>query len=330
MSRWIFRNSRNFGGIALLLNALTFYIFLYYPIILVLAAIISIVAIYLGSDLIVDQSTVIGSRFGLSQKRQGYLILSIASVADELFLTIIAASLGFGDISLGAVQGSNVVTMAVALIMMPLVIASAKVKGFQNDLIILIGITCVFLSISLVFSIVPIYIAPLLIGLFVLYFLKTARRGSEEVSKVEETRPSYLSLALSIALLFVSSLSLVEYTRYISVELGISYFLGSFILTGISGSIPELFVIYITFRKSLAKSAIAVLIGSTVYKLTLVLGIVTLFGNLVTTGSMWSLYFLVFLSGLLIIVVRKSLRKYMSIILAACSIVSGYLLFLYA
>jgi cation:H+ antiporter len=286
--------------------------------------------LYLGSDIIVDQSGNISSRLGLSRKKEGFLVLSIAAIADELFLTIIAASLGFGDISFGAVQGSNDFTLASVIIIVPLLAITTKLDSFRKDIGFLFLSSFIVLVLSYVYGFIPVYIAPIFIAVFLVYLAFAASSESQASESMESGKFSFSSFIISILLLFISSFSLVVYADYISGFFNISGFLGGFLLTGITGSIPEIMIIFITARKSKIVLSMAVLIGSTIYKLTLVLGVITLFGNLTFDYSKWSTYLLILLTGMLLLLSYKALKRYHGIAMAAIIIAASVILYAYA
>jgi|YelNatPaOPRAMG01_1025707.scaffolds.fasta_scaffold03813_14 cation:H+ antiporter len=286
--------------------------------------------LYLGSDIIVDQSSNISSRLGLSRKKEGFLVLSVAAIADELFLTIIAASLGFGDISFGAVQGSNDFTLASVIIIVPILAITAKLDSFRKDIGFLFLSAFIVLILSYMYGLIPIYIAPIFIAVFIIYLVFAAYSESPAPEPMERGKTSPALFTISILLLFISSFSLVVYADYISRALNINGFLGGFLLTGITGSIPEIMIIFITARKSRIILSMAVLIGSTIYKLTLVLGVITLFGNLTFDYSKWSTYLLILMTFMLLLMSYKALKRYHGIVLAALIIGASIILYGYA
>ena len=301
-----------------------------FPVLLPVSIIASAYGLYLGSDIIVDQSGNISSRLGLSRKKEGFLVLSIAAIADELFLTIIAASLGFGDISFGAVQGSNDFTLASVIIIVPLLAITTKLDSFRKDIGFLFISSFIVLVLSYMYGFIPVYIAPIFIAVFLVYLAFATSSETQASESMESGKFSPASLVISILLLFISSFSLVVYADYISGFFNISGFLGGFLLTGITGSIPEIMIIFITARKSKIVLSMAVLIGSTIYKLTLVLGVITLFGNLTFDYSKWSTYLLILMTGMLLLLSYKALKRYHGIIMAAIIIAATVILYAYA
>ena len=313
--------------IVFLIVLLLYFLSRYSILILVTGTAASIYAIYIGADGVVDESARIASTRSLSKRSEGVLILSIAAVADEFFLSITAAVLGFGDISFGAIQGSNVFTISFVLVAAPLFLVTLGLKKFRKDAFYLILSAAVVLIISMFFKDVPWYYFFPLIAIFLIYFVTSARSNIPEEADVTG-KPSIPKILMSVALLFIASFSLVSYVRDFSSIMHVPLFMTSFILTGIAGSIPEVSIIFITIRRRNIESSIGVLIGSTIYKLTLILGIVTLFGNLVVTNSAWSSGLLAILAVMLLLYIPEKVRRYQGAAILCVITVAAVLLYL--
>ena len=313
--------------IVFLIVLLLYFLSKYSILILVAGTAASIYAIYIGADGVVDESARVAASRSLSQRSEGVLILSIAAVADEFFLSVTAAVLGFGDISFGAIQGSNVFTISFVLVAAPLFLVTLGLKKFRKDAFYLILSAAVVLIISMLFKDVPWYYFFPLIAIFLIYFITSARSNIPEEADVTG-KPSIPKILIAVALLFIASFSLVSYVRDFSSIMHAPLFMTSFFLTGIAGSIPEVSIIFITIRRKNIESSIGVLIGSTIYKLTLILGIVTLFGNLVVTNSAWSSGLLAILAVMLLLYVPEKVRRYQGAAILCIITVAAVLLYM--
>ena len=322
------RRKTLFSSLILFFIVLLLYFLSKYSIlILVAGTAASIYAIYMGADGVVDESARIAASMSLSRRSEGVLILSIAAVADEFFLSVTAAVLGFGDISFGAIQGSNVFTISFVLVAAPLFLVTLGLKKFRKDVFYLILSAAVVLIISIFFKDVPWYYFFPLIAIFLIYFITSARSNIPEEADITG-KPSIPKILMAVALLFIASFSLVSYVRDFSSIMHAPLFITSFLLTGIAGSIPEVSIIFITIRRKNIESSIGVLIGSTIYKLTLILGIVTLFGNLVVTNSAWSSGLLAILAVMLLLYVPEKVRRYQGAAILCIITVAAVLLYL--
>lgn len=313
-----------------LLSALFFILFLligelfFFP-----GVVTSALALYSGSDKLVDESGKISARIGLSNKMEGVLILSLAAVADEFFLTMIAAFIGRGGISFGAVQGSNVFTIASILIMAPAVAVALRLKDFRKDILYLILADVVIIIISYFFQVVPVYFAALFFILFAVYFISSARRYDQGDQKPRVTNYSLGALALSILVIFVASYFLTSYAEYLVYSIHMNEFLSGFLVSGVAGSVPEIAIISLTLKRHKNAASTGVIIGSTIYKLTIILGAVTLVGNLNLEFSKWSSFLLLFL-GLIMISLKKDPKPAYAPLIGCIIVAASVLLYIFA
>ena len=74
----------------------------------IVLAIIGLVGIILGGDLVVDSASAIATSFGISQTLIGLTIVAIGTSLPELVTSVAAAMKGETDIALGNVIGSNI------------------------------------------------------------------------------------------------------------------------------------------------------------------------------------------------------------------------------
>lgn len=313
--------------IVILIVILLYFLSGYSILLLIAGAAASIYAIYIGADGVVDESARIAANRSLSKRSEGVLILSIAAVADEFFLSVTAAVLGFGDISFGAIQGSNVFTISFILVAAPLFLVTLGLKKFRKDVFYLIGSAAVVLVISLFFRDVPWYYFFPLIAIFLIYFITSARSNIPKDNDVVG-KSSITGIIMAVVLLFIASFSLVTYVRDFSSIMHAPLFITSFFLAGVAGSIPEISIIFITIRRKKIESSIGVMIGSTIYKLTLILGIVTLFGNLVVTNSAWSSGLLVIIAVMLLFYIPEKVRRYQGAVILCLIATAAALLYM--
>jgi len=234
--------------------------------------VLSVLGLEIGSDYFVEQSISAGSKFKIPEKYVGTLILSIGASIDELFLSLTAAVEKFGEISVGNIQGSNIFTFLMFVILAPFVLR--KVKGkFSTETVILITIYIAFSLLAFV-AVPSFYVGIALLAVFVLYVFKIRSHNETTLpQKPSIITFSWLFLALGIILLFLSSYELVRVVNILSGYLHLSLFASGFIFAGLVGSIPEIFIFSSALRKKKGDIGAGVVYGSTIYKVTLVLGL---------------------------------------------------------
>ncbi len=288
----------------------------------------SVLALYAGSDKLVDQSGLISARIGLSGKMEGVLILSLAAVADEFFLTLIAAFTGHGGISFGAIQGSNDFTLAAVLIVAPALAVSLRLKDFRMDVFYLLMADAAVIVLSYFYNVIPVYYAALFFVLFAVYFILTAKKQDSAPQEQSQSSFSVLILMAAILIIFFASYFMTSYAVFAVDEIKINDFMSGFLISGVAGSIPEIVIIYITLRRKKNAVSTGVIIGSTIYKLTIILGVVSLVGNLNFQFSRWSSYLLL-LMGFIMLVVRTDYKRVLAPILGSTVLAAGILLYLF-
>lgn len=284
----------------------------------------SIAGLYYGSESFVDEAETAGTRLGMSGGAIGAILISLGSVADELFVSTLAALKGRADLGFGNIQGSNLITIIPFFFLLPIFFRNHH-KNAAPDSAILVIASLFLLLIAVSFAVVPAYFAFFFFALFVIYFIFSSRETGNEI-KTEEKFNAVI-LILSLLLIYFASDSIVNYSIGFSDAYNVPFFISGFIIAGIAGSLPEVFMTVISFRKTKPDMAFGVIVGSTIYKITLILGIISSLGNLVLTGGVWSTYVLLFMSIILLLYTRVEKRSAITLLSAAGVIVSSFLIY---
>ncbi len=281
---------------------------------------IALFSLYLGGDSFVDNAREMGKRRGISSKSIGAYLLSLGAVIDEFSVIFVASFHHYGDISFGTLQGSNIVTMAVFLIVLPLVFAGSYRK-FLNDGIILIVASAVLVLFAFVFPVIPWYIGIVMALLFLLYMY--VERGQEPPVEEELIHMEYspASMIVALVLLALASEAIVNYTNGLSLSYNIPPFISGFIITGFAGSLPEIIMFILGIKKGDRDATLGIVTGSTLYKATLIMGATMLFGIIDLRVSYWSIYVMILLSGIFLLFTVIKIKKTIAVIpIAALSV----------
>ncbi|MBQ8794638.1 MAG: calcium/sodium antiporter, partial [Clostridia bacterium] len=75
---------------------------------MLLAGVVGLALVILGSDFTVDAATEIAKMIGLSEKFIGLTVVALGTSLPELFTSVIAARKGKADIAIGNIVGSNI------------------------------------------------------------------------------------------------------------------------------------------------------------------------------------------------------------------------------
>lgn len=257
-----------FSGI-LILTITEFY---YNSIEITIAGLIfSVLGLETGSGIFVDQAVAFGRRFRISGKMVGLIVLSFGASIDELFLSLTAAFEKFGEISVGNIQGSNIITFIVFLVLAPYILRK-KGERFITETLMLAVIYSFLVLFTFVF-VGSLYVGLVLLSLFAIYVVVSSKDEPRSTPKVDESHFSPLLMIWGFTFLLLASIELVKVVNSFSGYLDLSLFSSGFIFAGVTGSIPELFILGNALRRKESDMSIGVVYGSTLFKATLVLGL---------------------------------------------------------
>ena len=106
---------------------------------LILAGVIGLALIILGSDLTVDAATALAKLFGMSEKFIGLTVVALGTSLPELFTSVVAAKKGKADIAIGNIVGSNIFNILFVLGISSLIVPIGFEMSFVADCLISVG-----------------------------------------------------------------------------------------------------------------------------------------------------------------------------------------------
>ena len=106
---------------------------------LLLAGVIGLALIILGSDLTVDAATALAKLFGMSEKFIGLTVVALGTSLPELFTSVVAAKKGKADIAIGNIVGSNIFNILFVLGISSLIVPIGFEMSFVVDCLISVG-----------------------------------------------------------------------------------------------------------------------------------------------------------------------------------------------
>ena len=112
--------------------------------------ILGIIGLKIGGDLIVDNSTLIAKNFNISEKIISLTILALGTSLPELVTSIVAATKGNSDISVGNIIGSNIFNMSIIIGTTSLITPISFNLTYNIELIILIMASVMLAFFSLI------------------------------------------------------------------------------------------------------------------------------------------------------------------------------------
>ena len=242
--------------------------------------------ILFGANWLVDGSTSIARKTGLSEFVIGLTIVGIGTSAPEMVVSYISAFQGKSDMAIGNVIGSNIfnvfMILGITALIAPLTITKSNSK---RDIPLNIGVTALLILLGLKNTIFGIgsdvisrWEGALLLGIFIIYLWKSFTNGSateeetEEESHLYSTGMSILMILGGLGALVGGGRLFVNSATAIAEQLHMSEKLIAITIMSAGTSLPELATCIVAARKGKGQMALGNIIGSNISNILLILG----------------------------------------------------------
>lgn len=239
-----------------------------------------------GGEALVRGASTLAVRVGISQLVIGLVVVSAATSAPELAVTVGAVLEGEPGLAIGNVIGSNIANILLVLglsaVLSPLVIQRQVVRF---DIPVMLGISVLLVVVSLD-GVVSLWDGGLLLAGLVLHAVMSivvGRKESQEATTVASEMPLnskpvrlWLAVVLVIAgvgLLVVGAQALVTGAVNIATDLGVSSLVIGLTVVAIGTSLPELATSIVALRRGERDMAVGNIVGSNIFNIGLVLGL---------------------------------------------------------
>ncbi|MCD6161773.1 MAG: calcium/sodium antiporter [candidate division Zixibacteria bacterium] len=234
------------------------------------------VGLWWSANLVVDGSTNIARKLGISNLAIGLTVIAFGTSAPEFAVTAIAAIKGQGDISVSNVVGSNFLNLGLVLGSVALfrAIPTTQVKA-RREGAILIGGTLLFIMLMADFKMAR-WEGFLFLALLIAYILYMFFSSSANQEKIPEGEFKYLDvikLIGGLVIILVSSNYLVEAAVVLARQIGISEWMIGETIVALGTSLPELATSLAAVIRGNYGLSIGNLIGSNLFNLFGVLGL---------------------------------------------------------
>ena len=245
---------------------------------------VGIIIIIYCANVAVKNAAILASSLGVSNLVIGITLVSIGTDLPEIINSIIACSLGHGDIDVGDSVGSSLCQITLVFGLLPFICGGFKVK--RKEMIIIGG--CEILSLILIFTVVEKgYFTRLdalfMMASFIVYSLViynvTKSDLLERVDMIKlatdfKSKKYHLTLAI-LGLLGVggSSYIIIQSIITLSTMLNVHEYIISFFILAIGTSLPELAVDVNALRRKEYDIAIGDIIGSCIVDATISIAI---------------------------------------------------------
>tara|TARA_Y100001958_G_scaffold113566_1_gene80734 strand:- start:1012 stop:1947 length:936 start_codon:yes stop_codon:yes gene_type:complete len=234
-----------------------------------------------GGDLLTKSSVDISLKLSIPKIIIGMTIVSFATSAPELIVSLNATLDGLPNFAIGNVLGSNIANIGLVLGIITIIYPiSLKQRFYNTDFPLLIFSTSLFYyfiytgnQISRIEGLVMV-ISIILILIYLFFFQKSSNEFSEDLDKNDiSIFKSILYIIFSGSLLWLGSETLIKSSVSVANKLEISERIISITMVAIGTSVPELAASIVASLKKQNDLSIGNLIGSNIFNLLVVIGI---------------------------------------------------------
>lgn len=245
----------------------------------------------IGGEALVRGASTLAVKAGISSLVVGLVVVSAATSAPELAVTVGAVLGGEPGLAVGNVVGSNIVNilfiLGVSAILLPLTIHRQVVRF---DMPVMLGMAVALMIFSLDGSVSALEGALLLAGLLY-HAIASIRIGKKEGASATQDEPAlnakpvklWLAVVLlvgGIAALAIGAQMLVTGAVNIAESMGISSLVIGLSVVAVGTSLPELATSIIAARRGERDMAVGNIVGSNIFNIGMVLGLpAILFGE---------------------------------------------------
>ncbi|MFD2550254.1 calcium/sodium antiporter [Bizionia sediminis] len=309
---------------------------------------LGLVLLVVGGEFLVRSSVALSFKFNISKLVIGMTVVSFATSAPELLVSLQAALDGSPDIALGNVIGSNIANIGLVLGVTAFISPLAIDKDFYLlnwPMMMLLSVALyVMLSTGLLLDFKEGLALMLALILFLFILIRRSKKAgkmstdTDEVDVTLQTTSNFkviVWLLIGAAALYFGSEWLVVGAKDLATTLGISERVISVTMVAIGTSVPELAASVIAALKKEKAISLGNLIGSNIFNIASVLGLTAMIHpipvnnpNILSQDIFWMLGFSAVLLPLAFLPKRLQLGRYKGGLLLGAYILFVYLAFM--
>ena len=276
--------------------------------------IIGLLLLIWGANRFVHGAAATARNLGVAPLMIGLTIVSFATSAPEILVSIVAAGRGDPDLAIGNAIGSNIANIGLVLgtvaLFRPIELKSVTLR---REMPALLAVTLLTISLFLDSYVGRVDGVVLLIGLVivVIWLVRLGIRSSAtdplqtdfeaEIPRGTSTRWALVWLVVGIVTLLFGAQLLVSGATSIAVRLGVSDIVIGITLVALATSLPELAVSLVSVFKGEYGIAIGNIVGSNIFNLLAVVGMAAVIQPAALPPSVLSLHLLVMVAFTLVL-----------------------------
>ncbi len=306
--------------------------------------ILGFILLVVGGEFLVRSSVALSFKFSISKMVIGMTVVSFATSAPELLVSLHAALTGSPAIAITNVVGSNIANIGLVLGITAILGSIAVDKSFYklNWPVMMLFSIVLYFFLSNDNQLTAIEGVILLVGLivFLVILIKQARKDKvEEVSDdvddslaVVSNIKIFIWLLIGAVALYFGSVWLVDGAIELATAIGVSKAVIGVTLIAIGTSVPELAASVIAAAKQEKALSLGNLIGSNIFNIGSVLGITSIIKTIpvtepqiLTRDIFWMLAFAAILIPLVLLPKQHQISRYKGLLLVAAYGIFFYL-----
>lgn len=243
----------------------------------------------LGSNYLLKSSVELSLKYNISKVVIGLTVVSFATSAPELLISISSALKSSSDIAISNVIGSNIANIGLvfstALFFVTIKISKNNVKYDLPWLLVVSAVFFFFLQDLIITKYEGIILVALL-SVFIYFMFKMRKENDDEI---EETKMSIskiiILLIVSSLLLFIGSELFVDSAIFFAKYFQVSERVIGLTLVAIGTSLPELVTSLVAIYKKELDISVGNIIGSNIFNILAVIGITSIIHELELVGT---------------------------------------------
>ncbi|SDZ74746.1 calcium/sodium antiporter [Bizionia paragorgiae] len=316
----------------------------------ILWVILGLVLLVIGGDFLVKASVGLSLKFNISKLVIGMTVVSFATSAPELLVSLNAALTGSPAIAINNVVGSNIANIGLVLGITAIIGAIAVDRTFYKltwpSMMIFSGLLYYFLYNDQILSRIEGVILFVSLIVFLIILIRDSNKGGSVISddideEVDESLAEVSNvkvmawLVLGALALYFGSVWLVNGAKELAISMGVSDAVIAVTVIAIGTSVPELAASVIAAMKQEKAISLGNLIGSNIFNIGSVLGLTAIIKEIPVTDDtilnndiFWMLGFAAVLILLILIPKRLEIGRLKGILLVGAYAAFIYMAFL--
>ena len=258
----------------------------------VIFLVLGLVLLVVGSDLLLRSSVDLSLKYNVSKLVIGLTIVSFATSAPELLISVSSVLKDSSDIAISNVIGSNIANIgmvfSIALLFVTIKIKKENIKYDFPWLIIVSLLFIWFLQDSQIDRFEGLIFTSVLF-LFIIFSFKVRANENEDLDDLSTSNMSlskiFIFLALSSILLYSGSELFVESSIFFANYFGVSERVIGLTMVAMGTSLPELATTLVAIYKKELDISIGNIIGSNIFNILAVIGITSIIRTLSIKSS---------------------------------------------